>query len=631
MEQIMEEANLVCINDGRGTQIDVYTGKMSALDITLVSSELAGNSEWEVLEDMIGSDHSLVLTTLFETRGMMVEGREGRWIFKRAEWDKFRNNCEKWRSKVVISDKVVEMEEVFRSVIIEAAELAIPKTKGNTRERKNVPWWSEVCEKAIKARNKSLKMLRKTHNMENLLNYKKLQAEVRRVVKKAKRESWRNFCGKIGRTTPISNVWGMIRKMKGIRKEWSYPVLKVGDEFAVTNEEKVEVLVKTFVKFHSTDNLSEERRGRREVTIRKYEIQGGGGEEDNINSTMDMPFSLFELERALATTGMTSPRKDQICYIMLQQLGKQMKMKLLEIYNMIWETGKLPKNWKEAVIVPIIRVGKESSSPDSYKPIALTSHIGKITERMVVDRLTDYLERNKNISQYQSGFRKGRGTMDAIVYLEAEIRKALINKESLVVVIFDVEKAYDMVWKEGLLIKLKKLGVGGRMYNWIEDFLSERSIQVKIGSALSRGCKVENGTPQGSVISPILFTIMIDDVFQNVGNEFGKALLADDGAIWKKGKNIQYVQKKVQEAIKMVENWSYEWAFKFSVEKTKSMVFTKGKKVMENLTLYGKELEQVDKFKYLGVIFDKRLIWKDTITKIEERCKKVINEMCERM
>lgn len=456
MEQIMEEANLVCINDGRGTRIDVYTGKMSALDITLVSSELAGISEWEVLEDTIGSDHCLILTNIFETRGMIKEGREGRWIFKRAKWDLFRNICDEWSSKVMVSNKVEEIEEAFRSVIIEAAELTIPKTKGNIRERKNVPWWSEVCEKAIKARNKSLKILRKTHNVENLLKYKKLQAEVRRVVKKAKRESWRNFCGKIGRTTPISNVWGMIRKMKGLRREWNFPVLKVGDELAITNNEKVEVLVKTFVKIHSTDNLSEERRERREATRRKNEMEEGGCEEDNIKSTMDMFFSLFELERALAKTGMTSPGKDQVCYIMLKQIGKQMKLKLLEMYNIIWKKGKLPKNWKEAIIVPIIKVGKELSSPDSYRPIALTSHIGKVMERMVVDRLTDYLERNKKISQYQSGFRKGRGTMDAIVYLETEIRKALINKESLVVVFFDVEKAYDMVWKEGLLIKLKK-------------------------------------------------------------------------------------------------------------------------------------------------------------------------------
>lgn len=169
MEQIMEEANLVCINDRRGTRIDVHTGKMSALDLTLVSSELAGISDWEVLEDTMGSDHCLILTKLIETRGMKMEGREGRWIFKRAKWDHFRDNCEKWSSKIVMSDKVEEVEETFRSVIIKAAELTIPKTKGGTRERKNVPWWSENCEKIIKARNKSLKILRKTQDRKSVV------------------------------------------------------------------------------------------------------------------------------------------------------------------------------------------------------------------------------------------------------------------------------------------------------------------------------------------------------------------------------------------------------------------------------------------------------------------------------
>ena len=75
---------------------------------------------------------------------------------------------------------------------------------------------------------------------------------------------------------------------------------------------------------------------------------------------------------------------------------------------------------------------------------------------------------------------------------------------------FDVEKAYDMVWKEGLVIKLNMIGIAGRTYNWIKDFLLDRFIQVRIGKALSGRYRIGNGTPQGSVISPILFSIMIN-------------------------------------------------------------------------------------------------------------------------
>ena len=102
-------------------------------------------------------------------------------------------------------------------------------------------------------------------------------------------------------------------------------------------------------------------------------------------------------------------------------------------------------------------------------------------------------------------------------------------------VFLDVEKAYDMLWLEGLLIKIHMLGIGGNMFKWVMDFLNNRSIQVKIGTETSRRCLVENWTPQGSVISPLLFNIMINDVFSNVQPGIGKSLYADNGILWKRG------------------------------------------------------------------------------------------------
>ncbi len=126
--------------------------------------------------------------------------------------------------------------------------------------------------------------------------------------------------------------------------------------------------------------------------------------------------------------------------------------------------------WKHAIIVPILKPGKNPSDPSSYRPIALTSQLCKIMERIITDRMTHYLESNDLFSPYQSGFRKGRSTMDSLLCLESDIRKAQTNREVVIAVFFDVEKAYDMLWKEGLLIKLQRLGIGGKVYNWILDF-----------------------------------------------------------------------------------------------------------------------------------------------------------------
>ncbi len=128
---------------------------------------------------------------------------------------------------------------------------------------------------------------------------------------------------------------------------------------------------------------------------------------------------------------------------------------------------------------------------------------------------------------------------------------------------------------------------------------------------MSASYDILNGTPQGSVISPILFNLMINDIFERVKPSIGKALYADDGAVWKRGRNLGNVVKGIQESINEVERWSVEWGLKFSVPKTQYMVFTKKKK-MEQMTLelYDQLLERVTELKYLGLIFDEKLTWK---------------------
>ena len=114
-------------------------------------------------------------------------------------------------------------------------------------------------------------------------------------------------------------------------------------------------------------------------------------------------------------------------------------------------------------------------------------------ERLVNGRLMHFMEEKGLMTRCQSGFRKGRNTTDSIICLEDEIRKAQVNKEAVVAIFLDVEKAYDMLWVEGLLIKMHTLGIEGNIFNWVLEFLNNRSIQVKMGPEIWR-IVVENGT-----------------------------------------------------------------------------------------------------------------------------------------
>lgn len=151
---------------------------------------------------------------------------------------------------------------------------------------------------------------------------------------------------------------------------------------------------------------------------------------------------------------------------------------------------------------------------------------------------------------------------------------------------------------------------------------------MKVGDVLSRSEYVENGTLQGSVISPIIFNIMINDIFEEVSQDISTALYADDGVLWKRGRNCGFIVQKIQKAIGNVEQWALEWGFKFSISKSCCQFFTR-KKIDPNVQiyLYRQPLEKVKLFKYLGLWMDCKLTWKNHIDHIEKKCNQVLNLM----
>lgn len=164
----------------------------------------------------------------------------------------------------------------------------------------------------------------------------------------------------------------------------------------------------------------------------------------------------------------------------------------------------------------------------------------------------------------------------------------LKSTESVLATFFDIEKAYDMLWKEGLLIKLKRMEISGKMFNWIEDFLKDRTVEVWVGSESSSTCTIENGTPQGSECSPILFNIMINYVFSGVDQRISRALYADDEAFWARGRNIDSLQHRMQTAISQIEMWSFDLGVPPLSEQTQVICSSKKRiKPILDLKIYG--------------------------------------------
>lgn len=238
--------------------------------------------------------------------------------------------------------------------------------------------------------------------------------------------------------------------MSGVRQSWSYPVLKNGDTVAVKDEDKAALMVKAIANVHSSLNLTDDERHKRAATKRQYQYLLENVEDQD--ASLNASFSVSELKKAISKVKVTATGKDRISYAMLKHLSNEALNTVLELFNKVWDQGKIPKSWKMAVIIPIRKPGKDPTVASSYRPIALSSHLGKVMERMIVERMTFYVESRNLITPFQSGFRKGRSTMDPVIKMESDIRNAQVCKEVVAAIFFDVEKTYDMLWKDGVLI-----------------------------------------------------------------------------------------------------------------------------------------------------------------------------------
>ena len=419
----------------------------------------------------------------------------------------------------------------------------------------------------------------------------------------------------------------MVRKISGKSKAASHQHLNSNfnggaETKATTKKDIADTLGDAFSKNSSNSNYPKEFQNYQKHKEKiKLNFKSSNNEEYN------NPFNLDELKDAINKSHYTATGPDEIHYQMLKHLPPKSLKTLLAIFNDIWETGKFPESWELATIIPIPKPGKDHAEPTNYRPIALTSCICKTLERMINTRLVWYLEFNNLISPVQSGFRSERSTNDNLVRLETFIHDAFVKKEHVVAVFFDLEKAYDTTWKYGILRDLHEFGVKGRLTNFVESFLANRSIQVRVGSTLSDTFGLSQGVPQGSILSTTLLNIKINSIMNCLDPKTDGSLYVDDFCMCYRSTSMRTIERHLQQCINRIEDWALKHGFKFSKSKTQCVHFCQLRKIHDDpeLYLYGSLIPVVDDFKFLGLIFDRKLSFIPHIKYLKAKCLKALN------
>ena len=256
--------------------------------------------------------------------------------------------------------------------------------------------------------------------------------------------------------------------------------------------------------------------------------------------------------------GATGP--DEIPPSFIKALGPKALEVLLSIFNKSFAAGALPQIWRTATIIPLLKQGKPASDLASFRPISLTSCLGKVLERMIANRLFQLAESRQWFNHQQAGFRKGRSCVDQIIRIAQAIEDGFQQKKlhRSVLVLLDFSKAYDTVWRERLLLSMHEKSVPLPILRWLSGFLQNRQAKVQYNDCTSTTLTMRQGLPQGSVLSPLLFLFYINNLAELLPTENVNALFADDVGILATARTIEEAQEKAQNAVDIVVRWSKE-------------------------------------------------------------------------
>lgn len=388
-----------------------------------------------------------------------------------------------------------------------------------------------------------------------------------------RKEYWDKFLNKIRGTKSIQEIWYHVNRVRGKKT-------------AITSDshptQKVQDLIQ---QWSGASALSSLPHGHRIALAenRLYRLQ-------LVNSTVKVfddtcaPITLDELLYAIKSGKSTAPGEDGLTYGIINYLVNiKGHNPVLDMFNMSFRNGRLPTEWKTAIIIPLPK------SDGNYRPISLTSCLCKMMERIVLRRLLYKLGDKFSSNLY--GFRKGRATSDCFVH-------CLANASSTCQAYVDLKGAFDKANKEVILEELVLKGVKGRLLGWIQDYLCARKGKVWLHGALSKEKEFELGTPQGGVLSPVLFNVLMDRIARHNFAHGTKIIIYADDIL------VQCdTPKALSEAVNDLEGLCTTMGLVINETKTKFQA--KQKKCLKPI-VNGAKIERVLTYKYLGVILGNR-------------------------
>ena len=489
-----------------------------------------------ILPPLSNSDHNVISFSLIVEERLPDDSTVRIVDYNKADWEGIRDVLGRVEWDEWVTDNATTEENLERfTTILESACKGIP-TRKKTRRKRSV-WMNRKTRKAIRKKTKTWKKYRQTGNAEYHERYRKGPNKTTKTAKKAKGDFEIKLAAEIKRD---SKSFFSCARSKLRTKEQIGPLRDMNGNLIEEPKLMAKLLNEFFSSVFTTEDLT---------NIPSLEC--------HVELMADITIGAAEVQRKLQDLRTDkAPGADLVHPRLLKELAVAI------IFQQSIDQSRVPLQWRTANVIPIFKKGSKRDAAN-YRPISLTSHIGKLLERIIRDHILRHLDNKQLIKPSQHGFLPGRSCQSNLLEFLERVTDDTGRGNNTDVAYLDFAKAFDKVPHARLLVKLKAIGVNNQVSSWIEAWLRHRRQRVVVGGEESAWSAVSSGVPQGSILGPLLFIVYINDLDEKMTSTVLK--FADDTKI--SSNSQQELQRDLDTAVE----WAQTWQMQFNTNKCKVM------------------------------------------------------------
>lgn len=587
----------------------------STPDLILYTHNLENNIKQVETHPDIGSDHIAIQLMLdLNTPNIQVD-EEFKINYNKCDMEKVNfeiKNYIKLLRSPISNETINEFNNKLTHSIIKHS----PKTKINHYMHELPPFIIRL----LKNKRKMYREYKQNQNASFKKNLNSYNKNIQKLIQQYKENKWIETCSKI-ESQKGKNYWQQIRKLSRYKTKFIIPQLEDNGQIYSSDSEKAAHFAKHFeTAFKRGTDIHFDQNQHEQIASWYKNFFDNDMETEYHRIDEDTYFEIINQGKS------TTPGEDQITKKCIRNLDYEIHLFIIKCYEYCLNTHYFPDKWKQGTIITIAKPSTDHSKASNYRPITLLSVLAKNFEKIIKNILSQHMQ-NK-IPNYQFGFQEKRSTVHPLTLLVSNIQTAKLTGQHSAAIFLDINKAFDSVWHEGILYKLYLLKCPKYLLYLIKDYLNNRCLQVKINNEYSTNFSPQQGVPQGSPLSPLLYNIYCHDIYNINGEEnntFNKDLYilqyADDTALVSHNNSVSSTVIKLQQLMDRTTTWFNLWRLKANPLKSQFIIFNHNESNNSpTISINGRILKNKSSATYLGIHLDHKLNFNHHTKILKKKC-----------